>query len=78
MAQLIVRNLDPELVARLKLRAAEHGHSAEAEHREILRQALAVEPRRSFRELAAKVRSMTSGRAHTSSEVLLREGRDER
>jgi antitoxin FitA len=78
MAQLIVRNLDPELVARLKLRAAEHGHSAEAEPREILRQALAVEPRRSFRELAAKVRSMTSGRAHTPSEVLLREGRDER
>jgi plasmid stability protein len=78
MAQLIVRNLDPELVARLKLRAAEHGRSAEAEHREILRQALAVEPRRSFKELAAKVRSMTSGRAHTPSEVLVREGRDER
>ena len=78
MAQLIVRNLDQELVARLKLRAAEHGRSAEAEHREILRQALAVEPRRSFKELAAKVRSMTSGRAHTPSEVLLREGRDER
>ena len=31
MAQLIVRNLDEELVTRLKLRAAEHGRSAEAE-----------------------------------------------
>jgi antitoxin FitA len=40
MAQLIVRNLDPELVHRLKLRAAQHGRSMEAEHREILRQAL--------------------------------------
>jgi plasmid stability protein len=40
MAQLIVRNLDPELVKRLKLRAAQHGRSMEAEHREILRQAL--------------------------------------
>jgi plasmid stability protein len=40
MAQLIVRNLDPELVQRLKLRAARHGRSMEAEHREILRQAL--------------------------------------
>jgi plasmid stability protein len=40
MAQLIVRNLDPELVHRLKLRAAQHGWSMEAEHREILRQAL--------------------------------------
>jgi len=78
MAQLIVRNLDEELVARLKLRAAEHGRSAEAEHREILRQALATEPRRSFRELAARVRSMTAGRTHTPSEVLLRKGRDER
>ena len=78
MAQLIVRNLDEELVTRLKLRAAEHGRSAEAEHREILRQALAAEPRRLFKELAAKVRSMTAGRVHTPSEVLLREGRDER
>jgi len=78
MAQLIVRNLDAELVARLKMRAAEHGRSAEAEHREILRHALAEEPRRSFRELAAQVRSMTAGRRHTPSEALLREGRDER
>jgi antitoxin FitA len=40
MAQLIVRNLDPEIVQRLKMRAARHGRSMEAEHREILRQAL--------------------------------------
>ncbi len=40
MSQLVVRNLAPELVARLKRRAAEHGVSAEAEHREILKQAL--------------------------------------
>ncbi len=41
MAQLIVRNLAPELVRRLRSRAARHGRSAEAEHREILRRALA-------------------------------------
>lgn len=40
MAQLIVRNVDEDIVRRLKLRAAEHGRSAEAEHREILRQVL--------------------------------------
>jgi len=40
MAQLIVRNLDPALVDALKKRAAEHGRSTEAEHREILRDAL--------------------------------------
>jgi antitoxin FitA len=79
MAQLVVRNLDEKLVARLKRRAAEHGRSAEAEHREILREALNEEPRRrSFRELAARVRAMTAGRRHTPSELLVREGRDER
>lgn len=78
MAQLVVRNIEDGLVARLKLRAAQHGRSAEAEHREILRQALTEEPRRSFKELAARVRAMTEGRAHTPSEVLQREGRNER
>jgi antitoxin FitA len=41
MAQLLVRNLSPELVRRLRSRATRHGRSAEAEHREILRRALA-------------------------------------
>lgn len=40
MAQLIVRNLDDELVRALKVRAAKRRRSAEAEHREILREAL--------------------------------------
>jgi plasmid stability protein len=43
MAQLIVRNLDEDLVARLKERAADHGVSAEEEHRRILRQVLRSE-----------------------------------
>ena len=41
MGQLLVRNLDDELVHRLKVRAARHGCSMEAEHRKILREALA-------------------------------------
>ena len=45
MAQLIVRNLDEAVVARLRRRAAERGRSMEAEHRDILRQAL-LPPRR--------------------------------
>ena len=43
MAQLIVRNLDEDLVQRLKRRAAAHGRSAEEEHRQLLRQALRPE-----------------------------------
>ena len=40
MAQLVVRQLDDDLVLALKRRAARAGRSAEAEHREILREAL--------------------------------------
>ncbi|HKH44941.1 MAG TPA: DNA-binding protein [Thermoanaerobaculia bacterium] len=40
MAQLVVRNLDSDLIHRLKQRAAEQGVSAEEEHRRILRRAL--------------------------------------
>ncbi|MEM1332460.1 MAG: DNA-binding protein [Actinomycetota bacterium] len=40
MAQLIVRNLDDDLVQRLKRRAAANGRSAEEEHRQLLRQTL--------------------------------------
>ena len=40
MAQLTVRNLAPEVVGALKRRAAAHGKSAEAEHRDILRKVL--------------------------------------
>ena len=51
MAQLIVRNLDDEVVARLRARAAANGRSTEAEHREILREALMTKRRgRSFKE----------------------------
>lgn len=40
MAQLIVRNVADGVVEALKARAAAHGRSAEAEHREILIAAL--------------------------------------
>ena len=40
VTQLTVRNIDESLVGLLKVRAAKHGRSAEAEHREILRHAL--------------------------------------
>ncbi len=43
MSQLLVRNLDPAVVAALRRRAAAHGRSAEAEHREILCQALSID-----------------------------------
>ena len=74
-ASLYVRNLDDDLIARLKRRAARHGRSTEAEHREILRQALAAEDETSFEKLAADLRKLTKRRKQTPSEILLREGR---
>jgi plasmid stability protein len=51
MSQLVVRNVAPELVAALRLRAARKGRSMEAEHREILQEALGRRSRgRNFKE----------------------------
>lgn len=51
MANLLVRGIDEALVQRLREQAAAHGRSAEAEHREILAQALGATRRRSLAEV---------------------------
>jgi plasmid stability protein len=56
MNQLIVRDLEEEVVRELKLRAARHGRSAEAEHRAILREALL--PGKGQRSLKERLLSM--------------------
>jgi plasmid stability protein len=66
------------VIARLKRRAARHGRSAEAEARDILRQALEGEGKADFDRLAAEFRKLTADRHHTPSEILQRESRDER
>ena len=53
MGQLLVRELDLEVVAALKSRAAKHGHSAEAEHREILIEALLGPKKKTFAQALA-------------------------
>ncbi len=45
MSTLTVRNLDEDIKTRLRVRAARHGRSMEAEAREILRSALSAQPR---------------------------------
>ena len=82
MSTLTVRNLDEDLVRRLRIRAAEKGRSAEAEHREILRDALA--PQDTPITLAEKLarleefRRATAGRGGPTSTELLRESREMR
>jgi plasmid stability protein len=50
MAQLIVRNIDEQVVKALKQRAAAKGHSAEAEHRDLLEEVLLGPRRSSFKD----------------------------
>ena len=40
MSSITIRNLDPAIKERLRIRAAEHGHSMEAEARRILQTTL--------------------------------------
>jgi plasmid stability protein len=53
IATLTIRGLDPETHARLRIQAARHGRSMEAEVRAILQEQLA--PRRSERGLGSSI-----------------------
>jgi antitoxin FitA len=77
MPQLLVRDVPLDVVDALKRRAAEHGRSAEAEHRAILEEVLRP-GRADFWERAAKRREELRGRVFTPSEDLIRQDRDER
>lgn len=75
MAQVIVRNLPDEVVARLKARAAAHRRSLEQELRQILSEAA----RPSRAEILAdldRIRAMTPKVPQTDSTELIREERD--
>ena len=49
MASITIRKLDSATKERLRVQAAEHGHSMEAEARQIIRTALTATARRSAR-----------------------------
>ena len=75
VAQLTVRKLDPDLVRRLKIRAAHRNRSAEAEHRIILETALRPDTA-SFWARAAELRDATRKRETSDSADLIRSDRD--
>ena len=56
MPTLTIRNVDSELREQLRVRAARHGRSMEAELREILKEALGAEKRRPEPNLAEAIR----------------------
>jgi plasmid stability protein len=55
MSSITVRNLDPAIKERLRVRAAEHGHSMEAEARSILQVALSGSTRPPGRNLYERI-----------------------
>ena len=63
LASITIRNLDEDLKQRLRIRAAEHGHSMEQEARNILAAALAREPQTG----AELLRSNFAPRSRTSA-----------
>ena len=60
MAQLVVRNLEDEVKARLRQRAARHGRSMEEEIRDILRDAVKDEGQ-SREPLGSRIAARFSG-----------------
>jgi plasmid stability protein len=57
MSSITIRNFDPGLKERLRVRAAEHGHSMEAEVREILRATLSGPQRPADQNLFERIRA---------------------
>lgn len=77
MAQLLIRDLEPEVVARLKERARRNRRSLEAEARLIL--ASAAPDERAFEaavRIARKMRRKTAGKISGDSADLIREDRE--
>jgi plasmid stability protein len=75
MAQLLVRDLTPETLDRLKRRAREHGRSLQSEAKVIL-EAAAPLTNEEAAAVAAQWRRRLAGRMKSDSADLLREDRE--
>ena len=72
MATMTIRNLDDDLKALLRLRAARHGQSMEEEARSILRSTLQAEPL-SGKSLVDSIRAMVEPHGGIELELPVRE-----
>ncbi|MGI8575824.1 MAG: FitA-like ribbon-helix-helix domain-containing protein [Egibacteraceae bacterium] len=75
MAQVLVRDLPEEVVARLKAKAASAGQSLEAHLRTVLEEASQLN-RDEFIAVADTIAQTTRGREQTDSTELIRTARD--
>ena len=78
MASVTIRNLDDDVVAKLKARAKANNRSLEAELRQLLNNAARQAEREEFIAAARRIRAMTPDVPQTDSVELLRELREER
>lgn len=76
MANLTIRNLDDEVVEKLKVRADSNNRSLEAELRSILAQASETPTPRQMKAIAERIAAMTPDVPQTDSTALIREDRD--
>jgi plasmid stability protein len=77
MSSITIRNLDPAIKERLRVRAAERGHSMEAEARRILQSALKVPVRAPAPNLYERIRALVEPLGGIDLELPPREpGRD--
>jgi plasmid stability protein len=76
MASVLVRDLDPAVVERLKVRAEENRRSLQKELKAILETAAAQATWAEARADAERVRQMLGGRQFSDSTELIREDRD--
>ncbi len=74
MAQVLVRDVDPAVLKRLKRRARLRGRSLQSELKTILEQASTASSV-DARALAEKISTALAGRTHTDCVELLREDR---
>jgi len=74
MPEILIRNLEPKIVQRLKQRAVTNRRSLQAEAKDILESAVEIQAE-DILEITARMRRKLAGRKHTDSGVLQAEGR---
>jgi antitoxin FitA len=75
MAEVLVRDLSPATIQKLKKRARRHGRSLQAELKTILEGAAPLSMEE-FWMVADRIRGSLKGRRHSDSVALLREDRN--
>jgi plasmid stability protein len=75
MPAVLIRNLDAELIEKLKTQAAGKGRSLQAEMKDILENSTHQYSMEEFKSLAQEIQRKLNGRKHSDSGTLQHNGR---